>query len=165
MAGRLQPMRNFIKFLRAFYFIPDIYWAKKIPFRTNPREFSLDRVSKELVVKRLGVHLEKGKQDFLIEALDWLLGLQSRFGITLRIEPTGDVILEIGGVKFLVEDIWDIGTIKEIFADHVYNFVIGEPLVVLDIGMNIGVASLFFAANPNVQTVYGYEPFQQTYRH
>jgi FkbM family methyltransferase len=40
----------------------------------------------------------------------------------------------------------------------------GHELVVVDIGMNVGVASHFFATLPNVKAVYGYEPFPETFQ-
>ncbi len=55
--------------------------------------------------------------------------------------------------------------IEEIFSNGEYHFNIEEPVVVIDIGMNIGMASLYFASMENVVKVYGYEPFKPTFDH
>lgn len=59
-----------------------------------------------------------------------------------------------------------LGFIREIFEEGVYNLHIAtkKDIVVIDIGMNIGVAALFFAAKQNVKKVYGFEPFLPTYQ-
>ncbi|MFM7278047.1 MAG: FkbM family methyltransferase, partial [Microcystis aeruginosa] len=51
----------------------------------------------------------------------------------------------------------------EIFLLGVYNFLYDQPCVAIDIGMNTGFASLFFANRANVKAVYSYEPFKATY--
>lgn len=46
-------------------------------------------------------------------------------------------------------------------------FIIGggkTDSIVIDIGANIGLASLFFAARKNVIKVIGYEPLRSTYQ-
>lgn len=55
--------------------------------------------------------------------------------------------------------------IKEIFEEGAYNFHIPtkKDITVFDIGMNIGIASLFFAGKANVKKVYSFEPFAPTY--
>lgn len=55
--------------------------------------------------------------------------------------------------------------VNNIMIDDCYHFDIfnNEKWSVLDIGMNMGVASLYFAQNPNITTIYSYEPFTPTY--
>ncbi len=68
----------------------------------------------------------------------------------------GDItICEKGGT--------DHDTVVEIFGENTYNIIILPETVVIDMGMNIGAASLYFAANKNVVRVYGFEPFPDTY--
>ena len=53
--------------------------------------------------------------------------------------------------------------VEEIFKNEEYNFDIGQEAVVIDLGMNIGLASLYFASRDDVAAVYGFEPFKPTY--
>ena len=57
----------------------------------------------------------------------------------------------------------DVNIISEIFYKGEYGFSLGSDVVVIDIGMNVGMASLYFASLDNVKHVYGYEPFKPTY--
>jgi FkbM family methyltransferase len=81
---------------------------------------------------------------------------------------------EIDGVKIAEVNDLNLGHIfdgdgvliaEEIFNNDGYNFDIGDPAVVIDIGMNIGLASLYFAARDDIKDVYGFEPFKPTFDH
>lgn len=65
------------------------------------------------------------------------------------------VIREKGGT--------DHDTVTEVFSENIYNINFLPGTVVIDMGMNIGAASLYFAGQENVVRVYGFEPFPDTY--
>jgi FkbM family methyltransferase len=53
---------------------------------------------------------------------------------------------------------------SELFMEGLYNMNCDSAnIVVCDVGMNVGVASLVFANMKNVQKVYSFEPFRPTY--
>lgn len=91
----------------------------------------------------------------------------------VRLEKCGKFqIKEIEGIKVAIGKDLNLGYIfdgdgivivEEIFKNEEYNFEIGAEAVVIDIGMNIGLASLFFAARDDVKYVYGFEPFKPTF--
>ncbi len=56
----------------------------------------------------------------------------------------------------------DIYILKEIYLNKEYGFFFNEKSIVVDVGLNVGFASLFFALNQNVAQVYSYEPFKPT---
>ncbi len=51
----------------------------------------------------------------------------------------------------------------EIFFNDDYHFSPGKDSIVIDIGMNIGFASLYYALRDDVETVYAFEPMQSVY--
>lgn len=90
-----------------------------------------------------------------------------------RLEKCGDFqVTQIDGVKVARGKSLNLGHIfegdgilivEEIFKNDEYNFDISDRAVVIDIGMNIGLASLYFAARDDVEDVYGFEPFKPTF--
>jgi len=54
--------------------------------------------------------------------------------------------------------------LREIFRKGCYNFAIRGESVVIDIGMNTGIAALSFAMRDDVVAVYGFEPAPSTYQ-
>lgn len=67
------------------------------------------------------------------------------------------------GVSFYANDVDDIILVGELFLKQVYNFVAEGEWCAIDIGMNIGLASLLLAAKPFVKEVHAFEPFTATF--
>jgi len=77
-----------------------------------------------------------------------------------------NMIVTKNGVSMYLEDDNDNLLFNEIFCHNVYNFFAGsqgKSGVLLDIGMNVGIASLYFASMENIKTIYSFEPFKETY--
>lgn len=53
----------------------------------------------------------------------------------------------------------DLQVLNEVFLVGEYNVLPPKRCIAVDIGMNVGFASLAFAANAEIDTVYAYEPF------
>jgi len=50
-----------------------------------------------------------------------------------------------------------------VLSEECYGISSPDDYVVFDIGLNIGVAALYFAQDTKVKHIYGFEPFQKTY--
>ena len=73
-------------------------------------------------------------------------------------------ISDINGIKIKQKYHTDFDFVPEVFYYNAYFLEMGEEdSIVIDIGMNIGIASLYFAAKKEVRAVYGFEPFVDTY--
>ena len=81
------------------------------------------------------------------------------------IQDDKSIISKIGNVKIRERFLTDFDIVTEIFVMNTYYFHIpADEIVVIDMGMNIGAASLYFANMRNVVSVYGFEPFPDTYQ-
>lgn len=59
----------------------------------------------------------------------------------------------------------DFNVVQELYDTGVYHFRhFTEKYYVVDIGMNIGLTSLYFAGQENIIKVYGFEPFEITHK-
>lgn len=67
-------------------------------------------------------------------------------------------------IRLIIHSANDLGLIDLVFVHRNYNFIPTHPVDVIDIGMNIGDTSLFFASNPFTHKVYGYELCEPTYK-
>jgi len=95
-------------------------------------------------------------------------GFRRQYSHKLReLEDCGAEVTALGdaalvsffGVRLLVKNSEDFQLIHEIFHLNSYNFAASQDVVAMDIGMNIGLASLYLARMPNVRHVYSFEPF------
>ncbi|MFD1952427.1 FkbM family methyltransferase [Sphingomonas arantia] len=85
-----------------------------------------------------------------------------RDGAAVRI--LGDnVVLRVDNVSFFARTRDDFNFVGEVFFRNAYNIFADAELCVVDIGMNIGLVSMMFAAKPNVQEVHSFEPFRATF--
>jgi FkbM family methyltransferase len=95
-----------------------------------------------------------------------------RFGLFIALLKGGgtfqilqdNLLFTTGGVQLRVTTAEEIFIIYEIFNDGCYRVFTQRSFNVIDIGMNVGFASLFFAGNSNVGKVIGFEPFRPTYQ-
>lgn len=56
-----------------------------------------------------------------------------------------------------------ITVIPEVFYETIYNINTSDNCILIDVGMNIGCTSIYFALKPNIKQIYAFEPFKETY--
>lgn len=70
----------------------------------------------------------------------------------------------VDGITIREQYLTDFDIVNEVLIDNSYGFEISDSeCVVIDIGMNVAIASLYFANRPDVKKVYGFEAFPDTY--
>jgi FkbM family methyltransferase len=74
------------------------------------------------------------------------------------------LIFKFSDVSIFVESPEEIFIINEVFVEHEYNFIATQSCILLDIGANVGISSLFFSRLPFVEKVYSFEPVPETYQ-
>jgi FkbM family methyltransferase len=80
------------------------------------------------------------------------------------ISSSGDgIVIEWRGIRLQVDNREDFVLIHEILKDNSYNFVLPGEVCAVDIGMNVGIASLHMATNAAVRVIHGFEPFSRPF--
>jgi FkbM family methyltransferase len=86
-----------------------------------------------------------------------------KLGVNLRVNA--EIILgEFDGIIFQIYGKDDFQVTLEVFILNEYRVISGRDKLVVDIGMNAGYTSLFFAKQPSVVEVHAYEPFAVPFR-
>jgi len=102
-------------------------------------------------IRELDLHLAPAHHNLLSEL--WLAVALKGAGVTFRNCGSG-IVADTGAFSVVVDTPEELFLLHEIIAGGVYNVVSGrQGGVVLDIGMNVGFASLYFAAQPWVEAV------------
>ena len=83
-------------------------------------------------------------------------------GARFHHDADGRLLCVIAGITVIVRDLEEMQILQETFVDGTYDFALAGPSLVWDIGMNVGITSLYFAARGDVRVV-GYEPIGPTY--
>lgn len=162
-------IRNVVALLRYLFLIPvlGLYWSVRLGiYGVKARRLGLDKETGRLFLKDLDIHLSKGRHVFFLkEYHNLVMPLKELEGARFLNDERGDLVVEIRALRLLVQTWEELIIMSEIFLKRVYDFDYGRPVVILDIGMNVGFSSLYFASRRNVRAVFGYEPFTRTYEH
>jgi FkbM family methyltransferase len=119
-------------------------------------------LGKELLLNSLDFTLHLPADKFMLEGLTLAVKLKNEAGAEFY-RKDNDLCVRIGAIQVCVQTAEELFILDEVYAQSTYGFVFQEASVVLDVGFNVGFASLFFAQQPHVHAVYGYEPFVPTY--
>lgn len=131
-------------------------------YRLTPAAVAYRRDTRSYWVPELGINV--GPAHYPLLAALWQARALKRAGVRFANEA-GEIIAHTPSFAVAVENEDELYILREVVANGVYNVMPGTPgAVVLDIGMNVGYASLQFAAQPWVAAVWAYEPVPATYR-
>lgn len=77
----------------------------------------------------------------------------------------GEILLQFDSVSIKIESQDEFYNVCEVFVNQEYRYFINNSRrdIVIDVGMNIGDSSIYFARQETVDKVYGYEPFKKTF--
>lgn len=98
---------------------------------------------------------------------DWYSKYENKFkkkGYTLTIEKDGYLVAS-DQLRILGKSANTVWTAASVLCDEEYYFSApSENFVVIDIGLNIGIAALYFAQMKAITHIYGYEPFLDSFK-
>ena len=168
LVKNIDKLHEFSRKLQLYRRIPDWFWCEKIlDAGVSIHKLNYDSNKKGILIEAFNLNLSKenNKYHFLLKENNVRLAqrLKKEFNAQFYVNENQELMLEIEGIKSTIQCEQDLDVIKEIFEQGIYNFIDNQPLVVIDIGMNTGWASLYFASQDNVQAVYSYEPFKTTF--
>jgi FkbM family methyltransferase len=112
-------------------------------------------------VKRLGII--KDYNNLVYRAFNFFSQIKEHYPNIILKEHENGVFVEFDDLRFYVESPEEFYILKEVFVEKDYNLLSNENYVVFDIGMNIGISSLFFALKDNITKIYSFEPVLETY--
>jgi FkbM family methyltransferase len=142
--------------------IPDA-WRKKAFYLKEeyPGEFVYEGEFLKLV--KFNCRIKVGDFYFVLERYDVLLILQTTLNAQVSIEDDR-LTVSFNGLVFNPTTAEELFILEEVYVNGTYNFQTNHPVTVVDVGMNVGFASLFFAHHQQVGAVYSFEPFEPTFR-
>jgi len=117
----------------------DLYYLNLLNVKINPKNFDYLIRGYEMA------KLLKLKREAVFEVIDDRL------------------ICEINKMKCFICTWEELLILKEIYIDGIYNYSNNNKSVLIDIGMNVGLTSLFFANKINFTNIYSFEPFKPTF--
>lgn len=114
-----------------------------------------------IYIRGTEVEVTSEARQFLLRGSDCILRLMAECQAVFRTAQDG-VELEVQGVRLLLENWEELFIAKDVFADGVYNIHPTRPFVLIDVGMNVGTTSLYFASRQACTAAHGFELFPPT---
>ncbi len=119
----------------------------------------------QLIVRKTGQLFSIAQLMHCKESLNLFLTIATHRDIKLDNSKAGEITIICGNTRISGDTFDNFYVVQELFAEGVYSIHLNtEKIVVCDVGMNVGIASLYFAGLKNVTQVYSYEPFPETYQ-
>ena len=129
----------------------------------DANEFEFNKVLNTIRLEKIKLELpNQPRLHFLIKRYRILTDLQEQLNAKFVYENES-ILVRFANLELEIDTEQDLSVINEIFILCVYNFHFPDNCVMVDIGMNVGFASLFFANNKKVEKVFSYEPFKPTF--
>jgi FkbM family methyltransferase len=162
-------IRNIQKLILFFYLLVK-FWSIRLAYTLSYFNINLKNVS---LITREGKFIKFKSNNNLVS-----IKLLSAFNFSInelfillenpisKIYDSNDDMfyITINELEFKVSSLSNMVILYEIFIQRIYEVsLFHNNYVIIDIGMNVGVASLYFANMHWVEKVYGYEPFPDTF--
>jgi len=113
-------------------------------------------------LKKFGLPVHPEKHASLIKGYAHAASIQTALNGKFTVQKDF-VYLEILDLKFQINSAEELFIIYEVFVTNDYKYGCLRDSVFIDIGMNAGVTTLYYARNPLVKKIYAFELFRPTY--
>lgn len=165
LPGGLRALTSRLRFsfvlLGNFLRLRSLYHSRSLAAAGVPLQ-GLSVVGGALRVKELGISISRGSSGLITHLSDAILLNREKRVHFSNVRDT--IVASSGDFMVHISSGEEVFILREVLRDGAYNFGLrAENIVVWDIGMNVGIASLYFAARPDVRAVLGFEPFRPTF--
>lgn len=113
-------------------------------------------------LKKLNLELPELEAVSILRGYPFALKIQDGVGGKFSWENE-KVFLRINGLVFRINSSEEVFIIYEVFVTGVYRYLCARETVFVDIGMNSGVTTLFYAQDPLVKKIFAFELFKPTF--
>lgn len=159
------------------FFYRLVRFFKYSKFTLNPKTlFLLSRfpcvTTSTVDIKGFGAPFLKGtkidlslkKHLFLLEGISLVAELTLHANAKFFLSKDSRVVVNICKTQFFLHSWQELFILHEIYISGCYNFLPTSSYHLVDVGFNVGIASLFFASRSECISIDAFEPFEKTIR-
>ena len=119
----------------------------------------------KIFFKELDLDIPLSNAKPILERYQNSLLLSKKGGFIFFVNEGGELFAKNEKVQFKINDEEELFILSEVFLEGAYNLIspTQKKIALIDVGMNVGITTLFFASKENVDKVFSFEPFQPTF--
>lgn len=118
---------------------------------------------RNLLLKPLKKYEALNNFNLLVRAKNYILNLESKYqNFHIKNDRQG-FIVSFSDLNIYVESLEEFHILNEVFVNYDYHYTTKEKAVLIDIGANIGITSLFFSKFDYIEKIFSFEPVKPTY--
>lgn len=129
----------------------------------NPYQELSGHNENQVFLEEFDITLNRVSHAFFINSLELIRSMAKLTDLRFSVQSADAIRITIDGLVFDLQTEEEIWILNEIFIEGAYNLITPYPIVIWDIGMYIGISSLYFASKDNVVSVEAYELFKDTF--
>lgn len=150
-------------FARYFRYSKNIYWSKYLIEKGVPiNDFTYDKKLHKVYIRSVETHFAVGNFPIFFDGYKKYCSKFLEFGFFFKF-INNEMFLHYNQLVFKIETLEELFIINEVFLENTYKIESQNEYMVFDIGMNVGISSLFLSQFENIKKIYGFEPFQKTF--
>jgi FkbM family methyltransferase len=115
--------------------------------------------------KELGLKIPVAKAAPVLERYRDANQLAKKGKFKFSADNEGQLHAKNNELQFKINDEEELFILSEVFLEGAYNLIspTQKKIALIDIGMNVGITTLFYASKENVDKVFSFEPFVPTF--
>jgi FkbM family methyltransferase len=130
--------------------------------KTSTAELNDPIVSKKKYFRDiLRIDLPHSLYGFCYRGFEFIKSLHDNVSATFYLDKQ-ELRVKVGGLSYIVTSWEELLILKEVFVEGIYNFQSIDDFAFIDVGMNVGITSLYFSQVPSCKEILSFEPFDKT---
>lgn len=151
-------------FIWAIMVVKSFYWANILTkYRIRPLGVRTLEKGALLHFPAINLSVRRHSPTHILDTLQIAERLFGIAGAVFYFDENDKLIAQIADIKYYVHTSQTMQILNEVYIEGIYDIGGATQVVVVDIGMNAGIASLFIAKNMKVP-IFAFEPFRETYQ-
>lgn len=152
-----------LKIIKYLIAVPNIHFAKVLYKNNVPlRDVKYNIINNSLYFNKYKIRADAHRFNYLIDGLNFIIKLE-KYCKAVVSERENKLYIEIFDLRFQINTWEELNILNEVFVIGIYNMISTGNYIVFDIGMNVGITSLYLALRKNINKIYAFEPFKSTY--
>ena len=159
-------MKNIIKKLLSFLSINITLLNKKNKLHQlglNASNSEIFENGQKILLKDFDLITNYNRHQYILQGLSLMYNLKRKHNALFTLDNSEVFTIRINRLTYNIQTFEELFILNEIFINGIYNVSTTKKFALIDIGMNVGLTSLYFAQNPDCLSVYAFEPFKLTF--